>query len=137
MMTGTKVDLAAARLGVAAAHEQGRRRDDVREHPEGRHAEVERRGPGVREAGAAQHEGVASGGCRSEVGKLDGPVKPEDNRGGGSDDIGDVSWTVPTITLRYPANIPGMPGHHWASAIAEATPVAHKGVDGRREGARR
>src|SRR5690348_15552712 len=26
--------------------------------------------------------------------------------GGGSDDIGDVSWTVPTITLRYPSNIP-------------------------------
>ena len=55
-------------------------------------------------------------------------MKPEDNSGGGSDDIGDVSWTVPTVTLRYPANIPGMPGHNWASAIAEATPVAHKGV---------
>ena len=25
-------------------------------------------------------------------------------------------------------NIPGLPGHHWASAIAEATPIAHKGV---------
>jgi aminobenzoyl-glutamate utilization protein B len=67
-------------------------------------------------------------GLLKEVGKLEGPVKPEDNRGGGSDDIGDVSWTVPTVTLRYPANIPGMPGHNWASAIAEATPVAHKGV---------
>ena len=48
--------------------------------------------------------------------------------GGGSDDIGDVSWTVPTITLRYPSNIPGGPGHNWANAIAMATPVAHKGV---------
>jgi aminobenzoyl-glutamate utilization protein B len=67
-------------------------------------------------------------GLLKEVGKLEPSVKPEDNRGGGSDDIGDVSWTVPTVTLRYPANIPGMPGHHWASAIAEATPVAHKGV---------
>jgi len=67
-------------------------------------------------------------GLSTEVGKLGQPVKPEDNRGGGSDDIGDVSWTVPTITLRYPANIPGLPGHHWASAIAMATPVAHKGV---------
>jgi len=67
-------------------------------------------------------------GLPKEVGRLEGPVRPEDNRGGGSDDIGDVSWTVPTVTLRYPANIPGMPGHHWASAIAEATPVAHKGV---------
>ena len=47
---------------------------------------------------------------------------------GGSDDIGDVSWTVPTVVLRYPANIPGLPGHHWANAIAMATPIAHKGV---------
>jgi aminobenzoyl-glutamate utilization protein B len=67
-------------------------------------------------------------GLETEIGKLGGPVKPEDNRGGGSDDIGDVSWVAPTITLRYPSNIPGLPGHHWASAIAEATPVAHKGA---------
>src|ERR1700692_1391583 len=48
--------------------------------------------------------------------------------GGGSDDIGDVSWNVPTITLRYPSNIPGGPGHNWANAISMATPIAHKGV---------
>ena len=48
--------------------------------------------------------------------------------GGGSDDIGDVSWNVPTVTLRYPCNIPGLPGHNWANAIAMATPIAHKGV---------
>jgi aminobenzoyl-glutamate utilization protein B len=48
--------------------------------------------------------------------------------GGGSDDIGDVSWSVPTVTLRYPSNIPGLPGHHWSSAIASATPIAHKGA---------
>jgi len=59
-------------------------------------------------------------------GELQGPVV--DNRGGGSDDIGDISWNVPTITLRYPANIPGLPGHNWANAIAMATPIAHKGT---------
>jgi aminobenzoyl-glutamate utilization protein B len=48
--------------------------------------------------------------------------------GGGSDDIGDISWNVPTVTLRYPSNIPGGPGHNWANAISMATPVAHKGV---------
>lgn len=58
--------------------------------------------------------------------ELDGPVR--DNRGGGSDDIGDISWNVPTITLRYPANIPGLPGHNWANAVAMATPIAHKGT---------
>jgi aminobenzoyl-glutamate utilization protein B len=57
---------------------------------------------------------------------LQGPV--EHNDGGGSDDIGDVSWNVPTVTLRYPANIPGLPGHNWATGIAMATPIAHKGV---------
>ena len=48
--------------------------------------------------------------------------------GGGSDDIGDVSWNVPTVTLRFPSNIPGGPGHNWANAISMATPIAHKGV---------
>lgn len=47
---------------------------------------------------------------------------------GGSDDIGDISWKVPTVTLRYPSNIPGLQGHHWSNAIAMATPIAHKGV---------
>jgi aminobenzoyl-glutamate utilization protein B len=53
------------------------------------------------------------------------PAQPES---GGSDDIGDVSWVAPTVTLRYPANIPNLPGHNWANAIAMATPIAHKGV---------
>jgi len=48
--------------------------------------------------------------------------------GGGSDDIGDIMWTVPTVTLRYPANIPNMIGHNVTSAMAMATPVAHKGT---------
>jgi aminobenzoyl-glutamate utilization protein B len=59
---------------------------------------------------------------------LNGPVPENQKRGGGSDDIGDVTWTVPTVTLRFPSNIPGMPGHNWTDAIAMATPVAHKGA---------
>lgn len=47
---------------------------------------------------------------------------------GGSDDIGDISWKLPTITLRFPSNIPGLQGHHWSNAVAMATPIAHKGV---------
>ena len=58
--------------------------------------------------------------------RLQGPV--ENNQGGGSDDIGDISWNVPTVTLRYPSNIPGLPGHNWANAISMATPIAHKGA---------
>ena len=48
--------------------------------------------------------------------------------GGGSDDIADISWSLPTMVLRYPSNIPGLPGHHWANAISMATPIAHKGI---------
>jgi aminobenzoyl-glutamate utilization protein B len=47
---------------------------------------------------------------------------------GGSDDISDISWAVPTVVLLYPSNIPGLPGHHWSDAISMATPIAHKGV---------
>ncbi len=49
--------------------------------------------------------------------------------GGGSDDIAEVSWNVPTVRLRYPSNIPGMTYHHWSAGIAEATPIAHKGAN--------
>lgn len=48
-------------------------------------------------------------------------------RQAGSDDIADISWSLPTVVLRYPSNMPGMPGHHWANAITMATPIAHKG----------
>jgi len=48
-------------------------------------------------------------------------------KSGGSDDIGDISWTIPTVTLRFPSNIPGLQGHHWSNAITMATPIAHKG----------
>jgi len=67
-------------------------------------------------------------GLRKEVAPLRGRETLENWMGGGSDDIGDVSWNVPTVTLRYPSNVPGLPGHMWANAIAMATPVAHKGA---------
>ena len=63
---------------------------------------------------AAEDENMESGGV--------GPT------GGGSDDIGDISWNVPTVVLRYPSNIPGGPGHNWANGVSMATPIAHKGV---------
>ena len=54
------------------------------------------------------------------------PPSPE-TEPGGSDDVGDISWVVPMVYLRYPANIPHTPGHSWADAVAMATPIAHKG----------
>ena len=55
-------------------------------------------------------------------------IPDEEKRGGGSDDIGDISWNVPTVMLNFPANFQAGPGHNWANGIAMATPIAHKGV---------
>jgi aminobenzoyl-glutamate utilization protein B len=61
--------------------------------------------------------------------ELEGIQEPqEQTASGGSDDIGDVSWAVPTVTLRYPSNVDGLTAHHWSSAMAMATPIAHKGA---------
>jgi aminobenzoyl-glutamate utilization protein B len=78
--------------------------------------------------GIQRELGQPDSGLSSRPGRLGGPVNEATRMGGGSDDIGDVSWNVPTITLNYPSNIPGLPGHNWANAIAMATPIAHKGV---------
>ncbi|MFN7456125.1 MAG: amidohydrolase [Gemmatimonas sp.] len=68
-------------------------------------------------------------GLSSEVNKqLRGSETPQNWMGGGSDDIGDIAWNVPTVTLRFPSNIPSLPGHNWANAISMATPIAHKGA---------
>jgi len=55
-------------------------------------------------------------------------IPENEQTGGPSDDIGDIMWSVPTVTLGFPSNIPGATGHHWSSAVAMATPVAHKGA---------
>jgi aminobenzoyl-glutamate utilization protein B len=72
--------------------------------------------------------GRGGGAGGNGTGELPPPPRPESFQGGGSDDIGDVSWNVPTVTLRFPGNIPGLPGHNWANAISMATPIAHKGA---------
>jgi aminobenzoyl-glutamate utilization protein B len=65
---------------------------------------------------------------RDKVTPLKEPQEEKVPTGGGSDDIGDVMWTVPTITVRYPSNIPNMIGHNVTSAMAMTTPIAHKGA---------
>jgi len=76
-------------------------------------------------AKALQKElGQKEEGLKAKVEQL-GP--PKESRGGGSDDVGDISWVMPMTYMRYPANIPNLPGHHWANAVAMATPIAHKG----------
>src|SRR6266849_4304639 len=77
-------------------------------------------------AKALQKEiGAKVEGLKEKVEPLSEPVK--NPTGGGSDDVGDISWNVPMVYLMYPANIPNLPGHSWANAVAMATPIAHKG----------
>ncbi|HSA57208.1 MAG TPA: amidohydrolase [Gemmatimonadaceae bacterium] len=78
--------------------------------------------------GLQRELGVRESGLATQVNELRGSSEMSNRTGGGSDDIGDISWNVPTVTLRYPSNIPGGPGHNWANAIAMATPIAHKGA---------
>ena len=80
-------------------------------------------------ARAVQTEaGSPDSGLATVLDSLGGPVRAAARRGGGSDDIGDVTWSLPTVTLRFPSNIPGLPGHSWLNAIAMATPIAHQGA---------
>ena len=73
---------------------------------------------------------VAENGLAMEIQPLRGreSTPDEEKRGGGSDDIGDISWNVPTVSLSFPSNFAAGPGHNWANAIAMATPIAHKGA---------
>ena len=83
----------------------------------------------IRFAEAFQREmGVDVTGLADSIRDLGGPVDLSRSLGGGSDDIGDVSWNMPTVTLSYPSNMSGGPGHNWANGIAMATPIAHKGA---------
>lgn len=78
------------------------------------------------EAPKKDQKGKAINGLKNDIDSVaEGSV--QFSWGGGSDDIADISWNIPTIVLRYPSNIPGTKGHHWGDAIAMATPIAHKG----------
>ena len=78
---------------------------------------------------AVQREvGSEEAGLATELSDLRPPISEQGRVFGFADDIGDISWNVPTAVLSFPSNIPGLPGHHWANAIAMATPIAHKGA---------
>ena len=102
------VDLAHPRHGLSAAHEQDRGRDDVREHPDGRPADSGARP--TRRWPRRCRRSWATPTRRAWRPKLGELGRPGDARrttcGGGSDDIGDISWNVPTVTLRYPVQHP-------------------------------
>lgn len=49
-------------------------------------------------------------------------------RGGGSTDVGDVSWAVPTVGLRTAAYVPGTPSHSWQAVACSGSSIGKKGM---------
>jgi aminobenzoyl-glutamate utilization protein B len=52
----------------------------------------------------------------------------EGGRGGGSTDVGDVSWVVPTVGLRVSTWIPGTAAHSWQAVACGGTEIGTKGM---------
>jgi aminobenzoyl-glutamate utilization protein B len=56
------------------------------------------------------------------------PTSGGNPAGGASDDVGDITWTIPTVMMMFPSNIPNATMHNKLAAMAMATPIAHKGA---------
>jgi len=48
--------------------------------------------------------------------------------GGGSTDVGDVSWNVPVASFRAAVFVPKSPGHSWQNVAAGGTTIGTKGL---------
>jgi aminobenzoyl-glutamate utilization protein B len=47
----------------------------------------------------------------------------------GSTDVGDVSWVVPTTSVRTATFVPGTPGHSWQAVAAGGMSIGFKGMN--------
>jgi aminobenzoyl-glutamate utilization protein B len=50
----------------------------------------------------------------------------EGTKGGGSSDVADVAWNIPTIQFRTVYTIVGAPGHSWQNVATNGTSIGHK-----------
>ncbi|MBS1914846.1 MAG: amidohydrolase [Bacteroidetes bacterium] len=56
------------------------------------------------------------------------PLTEEKDDGGGSTDVADVSWTVPTVGLNAATWVPGTPAHSWQATACGGTDIGIKGL---------
>ena len=49
-------------------------------------------------------------------------------RGGGSTDVADVSWVVPTVGISAATWVPGTPAHSWQAIAAGGMSIGEKGM---------
>lgn len=54
------------------------------------------------------------------------PFGEEVKGGGGSSDVADVAWNIPTIQFRTVYTIVGAPGHSWQNVASNGTSIGHK-----------
>ena len=57
------------------------------------------------------------------------PLNVEFDAGGGSTDVGDVSYAVPTVGLRAATWAPGTPAHSWQAVACGGTEIGTKGMN--------
>ncbi len=58
----------------------------------------------------------------NEIGEL------RESESGGSTDVADISWVVPTAGLRVATWVPGTAAHSWQAVAAGGTSIGHKGM---------
>jgi aminobenzoyl-glutamate utilization protein B len=56
------------------------------------------------------------------------PLKDSARAGGGSTDVGDVSWNVPTVGLYAATWVPGTQAHSWQAVACGGTEIGTKGM---------
>jgi aminobenzoyl-glutamate utilization protein B len=56
------------------------------------------------------------------------PLKTTPDAGGGSTDVGDVSYAVPTVGLRAGTWVPGTPAHSWQAVACGGMEIGPKGM---------
>ena len=74
----------------------------------------------IQEAVGKPQEGIDS--------KLSPLEETKEHPGGGSTDVGDVSWVVPTIRMRATVAPKGTPWHSWAVVACGGMSIGHKGM---------
>lgn len=57
------------------------------------------------------------------------PFDPKAANGSASTDVGDVSWTVPTVGLVAATWVPGTPAHSWQAVACGGTSLGPKGME--------
>lgn len=62
----------------------------------------------------------------SKAATIDSLIKT--NEGMGSTDVGDVSYTVPTVGMRAATWVPGTPAHSWQAVACGGTEIGSKGM---------